>query len=96
MLYFHISEDEYNALESAMSQLGVLVGLLEIAPGKKTLQSINVDGLYNFVNTQFSALRAITNAVEVREGLTCEPDQQLPLQKTTKRSKREKMVDSMA
>ena len=96
MLYFHISEDEYNSLESAMNQLGMLVGLLEIAPGQKNLQSINVDGLYHFVNTQFSSLRNITTALEAREGLTQQPEQELPRKKAVKRSKREKLVGAMA
>ena len=96
MLYYHISEDEYNALEKAMNQLGLLVGLLEITPDKKNLQSITGYQLFCFLNAQFSTLHDVADAVTTRGIMARQADPVKPNKASSRRRSREHLAQGVA
>lgn len=92
MLYFHISEDEYNSLEKAMNQLALLVGLLEIAPEKKNLQSITGEQLFAFLDAQVAVMHEVAAAVKMRGIMGRQADPVKPSKAATKRRSREHLA----
>ncbi|MBB2775048.1 UNVERIFIED_ORG: hypothetical protein HNP28_000319 [Comamonas terrigena] len=66
MLYYQISEVEYNRLEAVCNQIGLLAGLLEIVPPGKNLPSITAGQMGSFMSEQFDALQHLMQAVDDR------------------------------
>ena len=66
MLYYQISEVEFNRLETVRNQIGLLAGLLEIVKPGVCLPSVTADQLGTFMSEQFEALQHLMQAVDER------------------------------
>lgn len=66
MLYYQISEVEFNRLEAARDQIGLLAGLLEVVKPGVVLSSVTATQLGTFMGEQFEALQQLMQAVDER------------------------------
>lgn len=66
MLYYQISEVEFNRLDTVRNQIGLLAGLLEIVKPGASLPSVTADQLGTFMSEQFEALQHLMQAVDER------------------------------
>ncbi|MDR6732399.1 hypothetical protein [Delftia lacustris] len=66
MLYFQISEDEFNKLNRVHDQLGLISSLLIGASPGNALEVVETDQLLAFINAQIETMELLTGAVRQR------------------------------
>ncbi len=66
MLYFQISEDEFNKLNRVHDQLGLISSLLIGAYPGNALEVVETDQLLAFINAQIETMELLAGAVRQR------------------------------